>query len=231
MSNWSASACTRTRYSGWRDSRCSTQPRARAVVSCPARMKVRMLEATSASDRPAPPFSSVASSRALSRSAGGASPAWMCARRASTSRVTRCSKNRAERKLATRPRRGAQSGAPSTSSGSMRAPLARNWFSARSNPRASPPSSSENMVADRMSKVRPDISLSISSTRPRADSDQAATRAWQTSAMRAFNVAIFAGVNRGARMRRARRHLSPSVNSKPSASIGPSTRFCSSPFS
>ena len=82
-----------------------------------------------------------------------------------------------------------------------------------------------------MSKVRPDISLSISSTRPRADSDQAATRAWQTSAMRAFNVAIFAGVNRGARMRRARRHLSPSVNSKPSASIGPSTRFCSSPFS
>ncbi len=113
----------------------------------------------------------------------------------------------------------------------MRAPLARNWFRARSKPRASPPNSSENMVADRMSKVRPDISESMSSTRPRGDRDQPATRAWQTSAMRAFRVAILAGVNRGARMRRARRQTSPSVSSRPSASMGPRTRRCRSPFS
>ncbi|MNV38709.1 hypothetical protein D3C71_1302710 [compost metagenome] len=212
--------------------RCRVQPRVRAVVSCPARMKVRMLDATSWSDRPEPsPSSSRALSRAVSRSSGASPSCSIRARRRATRASTRSLKKRASPPEATRPRRGIQSGAFSASSGLIRAPTARKWFSAFSKPAASPSRSSENSAADRMSKVRPLISLSMFSTRAPCSSRQPSTRRRQTRSMASAVRAVWAGVNRGAMMRRARRHCSPSVSSRPSASMGPSTRRCRSPFS
>ncbi|MNJ57267.1 hypothetical protein D3C77_528510 [compost metagenome] len=121
----SASAFSRPAIAGLREIRCRVQPRVRAVVSCPARMKVRMLAAISRSVRAAPSASSRAARSALSRSSGVASPVSIRLRRADTRAPTRSSKKRAELALAVRPRRGIQPGALITSSGSMRAPMLR----------------------------------------------------------------------------------------------------------